>query len=181
MLNLTNYIQILHNLACWSVCHLPTLCPPVTRDPFHADKGTQRVCGNPGNLNGSWLLGFICWDNLQLLIFLPLYVPACLHHQMIDPVILRVAPCHGLPKCNPNLSLIFMKMFVDDAMLILSFWISCMQIWSQMRSYFYIVFSGSMLAWTWRNVLGEASRLCRLGVGNLSFQRVSQISHEWCI
>jgi hypothetical protein len=45
MLNLTNYIQILHNLMWWSVCHSPTLCPPVTRDPFHADKGTQRVCG----------------------------------------------------------------------------------------------------------------------------------------
>jgi hypothetical protein len=44
MLDLTTYIQILHNLVCWSVCHSLTLCPPATRDPFHADKGTQRVC-----------------------------------------------------------------------------------------------------------------------------------------
>ena len=46
MLDLTNYIQILHNLSCvhLSVIH-PTLCPPMTRDPFHADKGAQRVCG----------------------------------------------------------------------------------------------------------------------------------------
>ena len=24
------------------------LCPPETRDPFHADKGAQRVCGKRG-------------------------------------------------------------------------------------------------------------------------------------
>jgi hypothetical protein len=49
MLNLTKYIQILHNLSCvlLSVIH-PMLSPPTTRDPFHADKGAQRVCGrNP--------------------------------------------------------------------------------------------------------------------------------------
>ena len=47
MLDLTNYIQILHNLSCvhLSVIH-PTLCPLETRDPFHADKGAQRVCGS---------------------------------------------------------------------------------------------------------------------------------------
>jgi hypothetical protein len=48
MLDLTNYIQILHNLSCLSCICLsfhPTLCPPATRDPFHADKGAQRVCG----------------------------------------------------------------------------------------------------------------------------------------
>jgi hypothetical protein len=46
MIDLTSYIQILHNLSCvhLSVIH-PTLCPPMTRDPFHADKGAQRVCG----------------------------------------------------------------------------------------------------------------------------------------
>jgi hypothetical protein len=55
MLDLTNYIQILHNLSCvhLSVIH-PTLCPPETRDPFHADKGAQRVCGT----NLSFLLLF---------------------------------------------------------------------------------------------------------------------------
>jgi hypothetical protein len=46
MLNLTNYIQILHNLSCvpLSVIHL-TLCPPMTRDLFHADKGAQSTFG----------------------------------------------------------------------------------------------------------------------------------------
>ena len=46
MLDLTNYIQIPHDL---SSVHLfvihPMLCPPMTRDPFHTDKGAQRVCG----------------------------------------------------------------------------------------------------------------------------------------
>ena len=46
MLDLRNYIQIQHNLPCvlLSVIH-PMLCPPATRDLFHADKGAQRVCG----------------------------------------------------------------------------------------------------------------------------------------
>jgi hypothetical protein len=46
MLDLTNYIQILHNLSC---VHLSVIssdalstCP---RDPFHADKEAQRVFG----------------------------------------------------------------------------------------------------------------------------------------
>ena len=52
MLDLTKYIQILHNLSCVHLSvnssdALPT-CP---RDPFHADKGIQRVCGTrPGSL-----------------------------------------------------------------------------------------------------------------------------------
>ena len=46
MLDLTNYIQILHNLSCVHLSvnssdALPT-CP---RDLFHADTVTQRVCG----------------------------------------------------------------------------------------------------------------------------------------
>jgi hypothetical protein len=48
MLNLTNYIQNLRHLVCVaSVCHLPTPCPPSTRDPFHADRGPKKriVCG----------------------------------------------------------------------------------------------------------------------------------------
>ena len=47
MLNLTNYIKILHNLSCVHLSviqFLPTPCPLVTRDPFHADKGAQRAC-----------------------------------------------------------------------------------------------------------------------------------------
>jgi hypothetical protein len=46
MLDLTKYIQILHNLSCvhLSVIH-PMFCPPATRDLFHADKGAKRVCG----------------------------------------------------------------------------------------------------------------------------------------
>jgi hypothetical protein len=42
-----NYTQIPHDLFCvhLSVTH-PTLCPPTMRDPFHTDKGAQRVCGN---------------------------------------------------------------------------------------------------------------------------------------
>jgi hypothetical protein len=45
MFDLKNYIQIQHKLSCVRlfVTHL-TLCPPATRDPFHADKGAQRVC-----------------------------------------------------------------------------------------------------------------------------------------
>jgi hypothetical protein len=46
MLDLTNYIQILHNLSCVHLSIHPTLCPPVTRDRFHTDKEAQRVCGN---------------------------------------------------------------------------------------------------------------------------------------
>jgi hypothetical protein len=46
MLDLKNYVQIPHDLSCVRlfVTH-PTLCPPTIRDPFHADKGAQRVCG----------------------------------------------------------------------------------------------------------------------------------------
>jgi len=142
-----------------------------------------EIPGCPENPNGSWLIGFICWDHLQLLIRLPLHVPSCLHHQMIGPIILRIVLYHGLPKCNPNLSLALMKMLVDNIMLILNFWFSCMWIWSQMRCYFYIVFAGSMLAWMQRNVLGEENRLCRLGVGKVGFQRVSRITvcYMWCM
>jgi hypothetical protein len=55
MLNLTNYIQILHNLTCWSVCHSPTPCPSAPTDPFHADKGTQRVCSKVSSLWMVWV------------------------------------------------------------------------------------------------------------------------------
>ena len=46
MLDLTTYIQILHNLLCASVCHFANSLPICTQRPVHADKGTQRVCGN---------------------------------------------------------------------------------------------------------------------------------------
>jgi hypothetical protein len=47
MLDLTNYMQILHNLFVASVCHSLTPCPPATRDPFHADRRPEKgiVCG----------------------------------------------------------------------------------------------------------------------------------------
>ena len=51
MLDLTEYIQILHNLTCWSVCHLPTFAhlpqrpvPPRQRDP----KGSATLSANTG-------------------------------------------------------------------------------------------------------------------------------------
>lgn len=69
-----------------------------------------------------------------------------------------------------------MKMLVDDAMLIISVQFSQIGMWSQMRLYFYIVFVGSMLAWTWRSVLGEESRLYKFVAGNLSSQSVGQIN-----
>ena len=48
MLDLTQYIQILHNLECWSVCHSSMLCPPASEThPLQAHKGTLRVCGIP--------------------------------------------------------------------------------------------------------------------------------------
>ena len=54
MFDLKNYIQIPHELSCVRlfVTH-PTLCPPATRDLFHADKGAQRVCGRRGQGNQS--------------------------------------------------------------------------------------------------------------------------------
>jgi type IV secretory pathway TrbD component len=46
MLDLTNYIQILHNLLCASVCHFQWLLAHLQLETlFHADKGTMRVCG----------------------------------------------------------------------------------------------------------------------------------------
>jgi hypothetical protein len=46
MLDLTNYIQILHNLSCVHLSVIPSdALPTCPRDPFHADKGIQRVCG----------------------------------------------------------------------------------------------------------------------------------------
>ena len=58
MLDLTNHIQILHNLSCVHLSvnssdALPT-CP---RDPFHADKGIQRVCGTQVFNKGEVSLG----------------------------------------------------------------------------------------------------------------------------
>ena len=47
---LWQYIQILHNVACWSVCHLPTPCSSATRDPVLRRQGTERVCGKSGCL-----------------------------------------------------------------------------------------------------------------------------------
>ena len=45
MLDLTLHSDPTQPLLCASVCQIhPKLCPPVTRDPFHADKGAQRVC-----------------------------------------------------------------------------------------------------------------------------------------
>jgi hypothetical protein len=42
---LTNYIQILHNLSCVHLSVIPSnALPTCPRDPFHADKGIQRVC-----------------------------------------------------------------------------------------------------------------------------------------
>jgi hypothetical protein len=49
MFDLKNYIQIPHELSCVRLfVNHSTLCPPETRDPFHADKGAQRVCGRVG-------------------------------------------------------------------------------------------------------------------------------------
>ena len=72
MLDLTKYIQILHNLSCvhLSVIH-PTLCPPATRDPFHADKGAQRVCSTYSYVersSGGFLLSgdfFMWWVDIR--------------------------------------------------------------------------------------------------------------------
>ena len=56
MLDLTNYIQILHNLSC---VHLSVISsnalPTCPRDPFHADKGAQRVCGRTERRGGRGL------------------------------------------------------------------------------------------------------------------------------
>lgn len=104
-----------------------------------------------------------------------MYVPSCPHHPMIGPDILRIVSCCRLSKLTLNLSVILLKMLVGDTALILNFWFSHMGVWAPMRLYFYIVFAGSMLAWTWRNVLGEESRFHKLTAGNLSFQRVAQI------
>ena len=44
MLNLTNYIQILHNLLCASVCHSRGLLAHLHLETC-PHKGSQRVCG----------------------------------------------------------------------------------------------------------------------------------------
>ena len=46
MFDLKNYIQIPHKLSCvrLSVIH-PRFAHPRRETPFHADTGTQRVCG----------------------------------------------------------------------------------------------------------------------------------------
>jgi hypothetical protein len=65
MLDLTNYIQILHNLSC---VHLSVITsdalPTCPRDPFHTEKGIQRVCSTllwlqTGDLYNCFLRGFV--------------------------------------------------------------------------------------------------------------------------
>lgn len=46
MLDLTNYIQILHNLSCVGLSVIPSdALPTCPIDPFYTDNGIQRVCG----------------------------------------------------------------------------------------------------------------------------------------
>ena len=47
MFDLTNYTQIPHKLSCvrLSVIH-PRFAHPRRETPFHADTGTQKVCGS---------------------------------------------------------------------------------------------------------------------------------------
>ena len=50
MLDLKKYIQILHILSCVHLSFIRCFAHP-TRDPFHTDKGAQRVCGNKTKQN----------------------------------------------------------------------------------------------------------------------------------
>ena len=46
MLNLTNCMQILHNLSCWSVCHsFRRLLVHLQPETHSTQTGTKRVCG----------------------------------------------------------------------------------------------------------------------------------------
>ena len=56
-------------LVCLSPADSLSICP---RDPFHADKGTQRVCGKPWSGTLSWLhFSLVCLVSLSFSRGLP--------------------------------------------------------------------------------------------------------------